>query len=256
MSLPRVEFKPMSLEENIKTIVWSFYKENGFLSISEKTKQLFPDLKKYSINDDKEVVYNAIKETVTRNYYEQQDMINNEVKKYNDSWNKYNDIYFKELTNYFGVDFPVGLEKIIGRVGLIPVCPRYLDDCSFSVCTSISSDMIVEIVAHETLHFIWFEKWKKLHPETPKNHFDNPHFEWQYSEMVTDPILNNKPFNNIFYFTEKSYDEFYEYKDNDELVMDKLRDIYSTSDNIDNKMNNGYEYLKEYFNTDEKSIKK
>ena len=61
--------------------------------------------------------------------------------------------------------------------------------------------------------------------------------------MVTDPILNNKPFNELFNFRERGYDSFYELHDGDILVMDKLRDIYSTNDNIDIKIKNGFEYI-------------
>ena len=85
-------------------------------------------------------------------------------------------------------------------------------------------------------------------PETPKEHYDSPYMEWKYSEMVTDPILNNKPFNELFSFKEKSYDSFYQIHDNDELVMDKLRRIYASNDDIDTKINKGYDYLKKILN--------
>lgn len=62
--------------------------------------------------------------------------------------------------------------------------------------------------------------------------------------MVTDPVLNNKPFNEIFDFTEKSYDSFYKLYDNDSLVMDKLRSIYNKNISIEDKINSGYEYIK------------
>lgn len=93
-----------------------------------------------------------------------------------------------------------------------------------------------------------------MYPETPRRHFDSPYLEWKYSEMVTDPILNNKPFNALFDFKEKGYDGFYELYDNDELVMDKLRKIYSTDDSIEDKIESGFVYINAYFNkTKEKS---
>ena len=62
--------------------------------------------------------------------------------------------------------------------------------------------------------------------------------------MVTDPILNNKPFSNFLPFKEKSYDSFYELYDDNELVMDKLRKIYSNDSNIDTKIEEGFNYIK------------
>lgn len=29
MSIPKVKFRPMTLEENIETIKWAFYEDNG-----------------------------------------------------------------------------------------------------------------------------------------------------------------------------------------------------------------------------------
>ena len=44
MSIPKVKFRPMTLEENIETIKWSFYEDNGDLSVHYYTIQYFPEL--------------------------------------------------------------------------------------------------------------------------------------------------------------------------------------------------------------------
>ena len=61
--------------------------------------------------------------------------------------------------------------------------------------------------------------------------------------MVTDPILNNKPFSTIFDFIERGYDSFYELEDGSIKVMDKLRNIYSEDIPVEEKMNNGFDYV-------------
>lgn len=65
--------------------------------------------------------------------------------------------------------------------------------------------------------------------------------------MVTDPILNNKPFSDMFEFTEHGYDSFYELKDGNEKVMDKLRKIYSTGKSTEEKIENGFKYINSIF---------
>lgn len=50
---------------------------------------------------------------------------------------------------------------------------RYLDSFLFSISTGVDDWKLIEIVAHETLHFLWFEKWKKMYPETPRRRFDS-----------------------------------------------------------------------------------
>ena len=84
-----------------------------------------------------------------------------------------------------------------------------------------------------------------MHPEIPRREYDSPYISWKYSEIVTDPILNNKPFSDLFgnVFIERGYDSFYELKDGDNLVMDILRDIYSEDIPIEEKINKGYNYI-------------
>jgi len=62
--------------------------------------------------------------------------------------------------------------------------------------------------------------------------------------MVTDPILNSKDINNILKIKEKAYDSFYSITDGDNIMMEKLISIYNTNDSIENKIINGFEYVK------------
>ena len=106
---------------------------------------------------------------------------------------------------------------------------------------------LLRTCAHETLHFLWFEKWKQLHPETSRREFDSPYLVWKYSEMVTDPILNSKSFSDLFVLNERGYDSFYELKDGNSKVMDNLRQIYSKDIAIEEKIDTGYEYVSSIF---------
>ena len=69
--------------------------------------------------------------------------------------------------------------------------------------------------------------------------------------MVTDPILNNKPFSDMFDFNERGYDSFYEIDDNGCKVMDNLRKIYSKNISIEEKINEGFEYINRILNNKE-----
>ncbi len=256
MNLPKIKFNVMTLEENIDTIKWAFYEDGEDLSVHHYTIGYFPELASINIHAPKEEVYEIIERVVTKEYIKYKERIISETERYNKLWSEYNDKYFEMLSKFLGVTFPQNIKQINASVGLIPVFPRYLDDFSFSVSPDVDEWKLIEIVAHETLHFLWFEKWKRMYPKTPREHFDSPYIEWKYSEMVTDPILNNKPFSELFKFTEKGYDSFYELYDNDELVMDRLRKIYSTDDSIENKIEKGFTYITSYLNmTSEKSYK-
>ncbi len=249
--VPKLLFKKMSLEENIDTIKWAYYENNGLLSVHNYTVSYFPELADLDEKLSKEEVYIIIEDIVKKDYEKYTNRLQEETERYNKLWIEYNDSYFEMLSDYLEIEWPK--KEIEAKVGLIPVFPRYLDEFSFSVGTGIEDWKVIETCAHETLHFLWFEKWKKLFPKTPRRYYDSPYIEWEYSEIVTDPILNNKPFNKLFDFEEKGYNSFYKMYDGEELVIDKLRDVYSEETPINEKIVIGFDYLKKY--NEEKKIK-
>ena len=253
--IPKIIFRKMTLEENIEIIKWAYFEDNGLLSVHDYTIEYFPELADLDKSLSKDEIYKIIEKVVAKNYTKYEKEIELDVNRYNNLWEKYNDLYFTNLSKYFNVEWVNDSNIIDASVGLIPTFPRYLDTNSFSIGTNVSDIQLIEVSAHETLHFWWFIKWKKLYPEISRRQYDSPYLSWQYSEMVTDPILNNPPFNKIFDFLEeKGYDSFYEMYDGDELVMDKLRDIYKEDISIDDKIKKGFEYIKSIKNKILKSV--
>lgn len=244
MNLPKVKFKEMTLEENIEIIKWAYYEQNDSLNVHDYTVKFFPKLANLDNKLSQEEVYKKIEEVVTETYQKQKEEIKKESEKYNFLLEDINAKYMLELSNYLRVNWPNNIDIIEGTVGIIPIFPRYLDNFSFSIGTNIEKENLIEICAHEILHFLWFEKWKQIHPETPSIEYESPYITWQYSEMVTDPILNNKPFSEIFDFNERGYESFYEMYDGKDLVMDNLRNIYSKNINIEDRIEEGFEYIK------------
>lgn len=255
MSVPKLKFRSMTLDENIDIIKWAYYEDNGLLSVRDFTIQYFEELGQLDENAPKEKVHQLIERVVKKDYYKYEERIKEEAVRYNNLWQKYNDIYFEVLSDYLSISWPNNLEIIEGKVGLIPVFPRYLDNFSFSVATGIDDLKLIETCAHETLHFLWFEKWKSIYPETSRREYDAPYIAWQYSEMVTDPILNNKPFSDIFKFRERGYNSFYEIYDDQTLVMDNLRKLFAEDIEINEKINNGFDYIREILDSKEKKDK-
>jgi hypothetical protein len=74
--------------------------------------------------------------------------------------------------------------------------------------------------------------------------------------MVTDPILNNPPFDTMFEFKEIGYNSFYEMEYKGEKVMDVLRNIYAEEIPIEEKIDKGYAYISEALGKDNKQYKK
>lgn len=244
MHIPKVVFEPVSLENNIDIVKWAFFQEDGDLDIHTCTLNCFPELNSIDMSLSHDEISNKIEDIVTDNYNKNISIINDYVSKYNKIWSKYNDYYFEVLSKYLNIEFPDSVRIINGFVGIMPVCPRYLDTFDFCISVNTSIDNVMRITSHECCHFLWFVKWEKLYPECPRSHYDNPYIEWKYSEMVVDPILNSDEINEVIGVKEKAYDSFYSIKDKDnKYLMDILKKIYSKSMSIEDKIKEGFEYV-------------
>ena len=245
MKLPKVKFRSMTLEENIDNIKQAYF-ANG--DVRDYTIKYYKELINISDDLSNEEIVKIIEKAVSEKYKENIDLINKDVKRYNFIWNNYNDLYFRKLSDYFKIDWPL-IYTIDAKVGLMAVFPRYLDSYAFSIGTKLSDSVLIRVVAHETLHFMWFQKWRVIYPEISRNQYEAPYLPWHYSEMVTDTILNNEPFSSTFnnLFKERSYEYFYSLYDGKELVMNKLDSIFCSNCEIEEKMKLGFEYLKKYY---------
>lgn len=251
MHIPKIVFEPLTLEQNIDLVKWAYFEDNDSLNLHELTINMFEELKIIDKNYTKEQIYLLIEEIVTKKYNENKEKINKEVDKYNEMWRKYNDEYFKELSKYLNINWPKELKIINGFVGIIPVCPRYLDTFDFSLSINTKEQDLVRISAHETCHFLWFQKWKSLYPNIPRYEYDSPYNTWKYSEMVVDPIINSKEITKILKIKEKAYDSFYQKKDkNNNYMMEELNKIYKTNKKIEDKIIEGFNYINTIYETE------
>ena len=258
MHLPKIIFRKMTLKENIDLVKWAYFEDNGSCDIHEFVLEYFPDLRDLTSDTAKAEVYQKIEEVVTKDYELYSRRIEEEVKRYNALWESINDSYFTKISEYLNILWPEDIERIDARVGLTPIFPRYLDEHAFSITTNLKEESIIRVAAHETLHFLWMEKFKQLYPNTKRREFDSPYYPWQYSEMVTDPILNSNEINSILHVNEESYDCYYEMQYEGVSLIEGLRKIYASSDCIEEKIKKGYEFATKALdcNTKETSTKK
>ena len=197
------------------------------------------------MNSPKDEIDKTIGEVVT-NYYNNYEQFDSDIERYSNAWNKYNDNFFEALSKYLNISWPKEHDIVYATVGIIPVCPRYLDTFYFSVHVDINNEALVETCAHELCHFLWFEKWRELYPESNKDDYEFPNTVWKYSEIVVEPILNSKEISKVFdgKNTRYCYESFYDIYDGEELFMTKLVNIYDEDISIEEKISKGYEYVK------------
>lgn len=229
--IPRVIFKPMSLEDNVELVKWALKNSNSTLDLHGSIIYFFPE-----INGDN------VDEVVGKYYNLNKDEIDLSVSKYSSLWEEYNSVYFEKMCEYLNIK-NIDISEIEVTVGYLPVCPRDINNNSFSLNIGYDDPTLLRNCAHEILHFLWFKKIEELYSGV---NIDPPSLAWKYSEMIVDPILNSKFINDIFNnkFNEKAYDSFYEIKDKDgKYLMDVLKDIYNSDISIEDKIINGYDYI-------------
>ena len=83
MNVPKLKFKKMNLQENINTIKWAYYEDNGVLSVRDFTIQYFPQLANLDENLSQQEVYKIIEQVVTEDYEKYEKRIEQEVIRYN-----------------------------------------------------------------------------------------------------------------------------------------------------------------------------
>ena len=55
--IPKIVFRSMTLEENIKVIKWGYFESNGLLNVHDYTIQYFPELAKIDKNLSREEIF-------------------------------------------------------------------------------------------------------------------------------------------------------------------------------------------------------
>jgi len=97
------------------------------------------------------------------------------------------------LQEIIGTKWPQNRQKIKAMISINPICPRFLDDWSFSMFYNYKKLTDArEVIMHECCHFLYFKKWKELYPEINEKKYESPYIEWHLSEIVAPIILNDK----------------------------------------------------------------
>ena len=136
--------------------------------------------------------------------------------------------------------------KIIARVSLNPICPRYIKQRTFDVFYRQNARRMKSVAIHELLHFIYFEKWKRIFPNAKEREFDAPYLVWKLSEMVPKVILNEKRIQEIFKYKFDSYREYENFKLNGKPLLSYLQDFYDDRKDFADFLKQSWEFVKKH----------
>lgn len=147
--------------------------------------------------------------------------------KYQAEWQKIEKDFFEKLSEITGIDWPKNRKVITAMFSVNPICPRFLDDWSFSISFGYKNPTdAMEVAMHECCHFLYFERWKKMYPKMSHRKFEAPHIEWHLSEIVAPIVLNDRRIQNILKQKAAFYSEHRKIKIGNKTAPKYFSDLY------------------------------
>jgi hypothetical protein len=244
---PEVKFKPASFEHVINLINdflnpkkedwdWSNYILSRYPILNEKLK----DVKK--ISERKRITCDFFKQFILKN----KRIMEKKASSFQKEWGKINDEYMKTLGLVLEIDWSRKDKKITALVSPNPICPRYIRERIFDIYLLSSVDYMKATVMHEILHFLYFEKWKKIFPKTSEKEFDSPYLTWKLSEMVPAIILLDKRIQKIFLHKPEVYQEYQKLKIKGKPLLDYLQEFYSNRKDFEDFLRKSWAFVKKH----------
>jgi len=190
MNLPKVKFIDIPLSKEVDWI-------HGFLfqnkwGWGKYIIKKHPGIKKiFSLKKETEQI-KFLKNYIIEFRKENKKLIEENKTRYQKEWQKIEKDFFIVLSQILQIDWPQNRKIIKAMVSINPICPRFLNDWSFSIFYNYKkTSHAMEVIMHECCHFLYFEKWKQLYPKANNKKFESPYLEWHLSEILAPIILND-----------------------------------------------------------------
>lgn len=246
MSLPRVKFKKLDIEDNLDSLIYylnPLNSKNSPLDFYGFTLKLFPELKgkiKSDMSDEEiyMVLDKEVRPTLNKMYENSSD-----EDEYQSIWDKVNDNILRDLEEK--LDIKWNSEEITCRLCLLPVCSRDILGKTFDINYGRNKDNVIATGIHELCHILYFAKWMEIFPDYKEEEFDNPHIAWYLSEAMIDPLINNETFKKYTNDDLSAYTVFYEIFIDGKSIIDILRE-YVNNYSIEDAIKRGYELFIKY----------
>ncbi|MCK4520736.1 hypothetical protein KAT95_02600 [Candidatus Parcubacteria bacterium] len=207
MALPKIYFINIPLPIEVDCIHGFLFKNKW--GWGKYITKKHPKIEKvYSINEEKNQV-EFLKKYIVNYKKSNKTIIIANKKKYQKAWDKIEKDYFELLQQIMSTEWPKNKEKIKAMISINPICPRFLNDWSFSIFYKYKKvEDAIEVIMHECCHFLYFKKWKEVFPNAKSKTFECPYIEWHLSEILAPVILNDLRIQKLLKKKADFYDEY------------------------------------------------
>jgi len=242
--LMKLFVQKMGAEETIESILWfqtddttAYWREPLFRKYSFLDKE-----KGLNANWDDRKAY--IEKELTGFYSSVQSELELKAEGFNKYWMEKSEAITEIFSETFGIDCRKILNDMTAEISLNPICPRFLEQNSFTVFYGDTPQEFLETALHEIIHFVWFHIWQK-HFADDTDEYNAPHLKWLLSEMVVDTFVNNSKIGQLFSEqarTKTVYNYFYTMTVGGQPILKALSDMYDDTKKIERFMELAYEY--------------
>jgi len=190
MFYPKVKFSNISPEIEQRWIFgFLFYNKWGW---EKRILKHHPELKNlFAMKKEKDRKI-ALKKYIRDFKIKNKEEIKQRVDIFKKEWRNIEKLYLSVLSQIIETDWPENRKNIKALISINPICPRFLDDWSFSLFYDLDTKNLLETIMHEICHFLYFKKWKEVFPDAQRKTFDYPYIEWHLSEILAPIILKDE----------------------------------------------------------------
>lgn len=221
---PKLKFK-IDYKKDVSSF-FAFLKDAEFdegRSLDWAVLKIYPHFKKYKFGPSLKISKKEIESFVKDFYDKNRAEMENNLKIYEKNWNEKEKDFYLLAQDLFGpIKCPKG--KYIAYPTMWGMYPRFLEDKTFQLpykCKNKKS--INATIAHEMLHFIFYDYFYKKHPEYSKDEFN--FFLWNISEIFNSVIQNPPKWIKVFKAKNMDYPEHGK-------IIKKLSEKYHKKDKI------------------------
>ena len=201
-NLPKIKFK-IDFKKDISTF-FDFLKDAKYdegRNFEWAILKNYPYFKKFNGEVDKKIA----QDFVLKYYSKNKKAIEKNLIVYENSWQKIEKDFFKLAYDLFlETKWPKG--KYIAYSTMWSMYPRFLDDKTFQIpAISRNKKVVSFIIAHEMLHFIFYEYFLNKYRKYKSHKYD--FFVWHVSEIFNVIIMNRPEWQKILKNKDDGYPE-------------------------------------------------
>lgn len=246
MNYPIITFKRSSLALEIDYIYGFLF--NGAWGWGKYIIRRHPKLRPVLESSKPSERERFLKQYISSYYQQHAELITIKEGAHIKSWNKVDREYFTLISRILNMPWPK--RNITALLSINPICPRMLGTWSFTYYYNYSILRVREVIMHECLHFLYFEKWCQLFPNIPTSHYETPYLEWHLSEMIAPIVLNDSRVQKILRRKANFYQEHQTIRINGISAPDYFTTIYNKlikkPDGFDGFVRESYRIMKRH----------